>query len=566
MTFELRKNPDCELEPFQEIGVSKIAYKLRDKKHILAVSPGGSGKTVIVSNICYRYFLKSENKDDQILIFVHKEELLNGTRKTLHKWYNIISQEINAKTKHLQDVNVFVIMVETFERRSEIEKFFNHFNKAKIIIFDEAHLGFFEKIFVHFPLSKKIGFTATPISANKKKPLKDFYNDIVVIAKPSELIALNEYKRDRGIVPAITYSLSSIDRNSLKKKGEDFDEKVMGDEFKKKKQIQNTINNYIRLGYGKKFFCYNPNIESSLEIHQAFLDAGLNSRHIDGKKNGKYGNDRYRKETFEWFENTPNAILHNVGIATIGTDIPSAEGCIINRSTMSQTLWIQMCVRSSRPYRYPDGTYKDYSIILDMGDNAIGGGLLEPTFDHDWEFIFNNPKTSTRGGIAVIKECPDCGAITYASARICLAKKYSALDDDYEECGFMFPIKNKEEDLIERTLVKITNEIDVKKNIDFFKDKKEYYSYYESINQVAYIARTELKGNYLDASYLKELYGIAHLKGSEWFKLKAKRKYPNFKEDIMRILSDQLIKLGFIIIPEEKEESIDYVPFEGGVI
>lgn len=541
---------EYKLEKYQDDGVNNISKSLSVNQRVIAVSPGGSGKTVIISNICKRVLDKSPNT--QIVIFVHKKELLDSARKTIFLWYGLKSQEISSDTKNLENVNIFVCMVETFDRRAtNVNRFLSHFNNVGLVIIDEVHLGNFKKILVHFPLAKTIGFTATPISANKKEPINKFYQDIIVVTKPSELIKLNEEKRDRGIVPSVTFGLKNIERSSLKMKGDDFDEDYMGKEFSKTKQVSNTVNAYITHSYGKKMFCYNSNIEHSLIVTKAFQDAGLNARHVDGKKSGQYGNPKYREDVFKWFNNTPNAILCNVGIATIGTDVPSADGCIINRSTTSLTLWIQMCVRSSRPYRYPNGEYKDHSIILDLGDNAAGGGLLEPTFDHDWENYFNNPKSLKKTGVGVVKDCPNCGAITYSSARICLAKKYNWLDDSYEECGHIFSINEQKEDLIERTLVKITTNIDVKANIDFFKDRKEYYSFYQTLNQLANLVRSEVESDYLDAHYLNTIFEVSIFKASEWFKLMGKRRYPNFKEDIKNKMIESLKKLGFIIPVEE---------------
>lgn len=552
-----------KLEIFQENGINEISNELREYMSVCGVSPTGSGKSVIIANIAYRFINKNPNKN--VIIFVHRDELLNGIRKELLKWFNIISQKIDRHTNYIdQNCRIFVSMVETFDRRSESNSFLDNFKSIGLCMVDECHLDSFTKIFEHFLEAKRIGFTATPKLAKKNKALKDYYQRCVIISNIPELIDLNKIKRNRGVVPALEYDLGTVDKKKFGKKGDDYDEKKMGDEFGDKYQIQNTLKAYLNLAYNKKTIIFNANIDHSIKMHNALIEAGLNSRHLDSDKKGKFASDKYRKETWEWFENTPNAILNNVGIATIGNDVKSIECVIINKSTLSETLFRQMIGRGSRAFIFDDGRIKEYFMILDMGKNLRDNHSWRYDYNVDWKEVFYNPRVSKREGVAPIKTCPECGAINYATARFCQGKvinqsydaekRESFFNKRLLDCGFMFSFNIREEDLIEREMILLSNKINVPETIKVYRDKKEYYSFFNIFQQIAAQARETIKSNYLDSKQLVYLYEIAYNKACEWNKVKEKRRYSNFKEDIKDKLLVNLKNLGFDIPVEEIEE------------
>lgn len=557
-----------KLDDYQEKAISELAEKLKIHNSAILQSETGSGKTVIFSAITQRYITKS---DKNVIIFVHTRELLVQTRRTLMNWYGIVSQKIDAKTKSIEpNTRVYVAMVETFNNRAASQRFLNHFSDIGISIYDEVHRGNFKKLFVHFCDSKRIGVTATPVYSNKKDPLKNYFADIVVGPDIEELIEVNRLNPRRGVVPCITYSLKNINRSDLKVKGEEFDEDFMGEEFSKKKQIQNTIDAYIKYAYGTKAICFNANVKHSLLMHQAFLDNGLNSRHLDGNKGGMYGNDAYREDCFKWLKETPNAILCNVGIATTGFDDPSIETVILNSSMMSLTLYRQKCGRGARPYVYPDGRIKKDFLILDMGDNVVGGGFNQWSDKVDWRFMFENPKIP-RPGVAVVKSCPNCGAINFASARICNGMTIDPVTDEEIKCEYVFPIKSAEEDTVFKEMVRITSDgISVSDCIKMFEDRSEYYAMYQLYTQIANLCRKNITSNYLDSEQLDGIFQSAEMKLKEWHKLTGKRIFPNFKAGVRSAMIKELTRVGFIITPAELleldgVELSDFPEFKGTV-
>ena len=466
-----------ELRKYQEELCNNLARKLASgKRKVIAQLATGGGKTISFAAISSRFISKS-NKS--VLILVHRKELLQQTRRTLYNAFDINCQIIIAGMKHVPPAPVYVGMVETVNRRIDRLK------NIGLVIIDECHIANFNKIHQHFTDAYFIGFTATPLAASKEKPLNQFYDDIVCGIDIPDLIQMG------SLCPNQTYAArDAVDRKSLATKGGEFDTGLMGVEFSKQQHINNTIKIYQQKADGTKAIVFNSTIDHSIKVTEAFISAGYNARHFDGATESKE-----RDEVLAWFEHTDGAILCNVGIATTGFDEPTIETVIVNRSTMSMPLWLQMTGRGSRPTEN-----KVQFTILDMGGNAVTHG--DWCDSRDWESIFWNPPKKGKEGVAPVKDCPQCGAILPASTRVC------------KICAFEFPPPKQkiEEELGEFVL--ITKNMQVAQMIEANKNRKEYFSFFEIgrelAQQVKYYTKemTDEKFTFILQQY--------HEKAKEW--------------------------------------------------
>lgn len=588
-------NPNKQLDYFQVRGISgingsKSIYSLikRGKKNILAVSPGGSGKTVMQAKVSYDY-ITTTTKD--VAIFVHRRELLNHSRIELDEWYGIYSQRIDDKTKNISSgTRVFVCMVETFDRRS-IESFLKYFDNVGLYMIDECHLQHFNKIFKRFPEAIRIGWTATPISANKLEPLIFNYDDIIVMATIPELIELNRINPKRGIVSCYGHDFTidiGVKKDQLKKnkKGEYIDS-VMGTAFSGARQIQNTLSAIEKHGKNAKGIIFNANIEHSLEMHNAMLYYGFNSQHIDSDSKSKYSSDSHRKFIFGdglnhkgWLNEIDKGFLNNVGIATIGTDVKSVNFVGVNKRTTSFTLFWQMVFRANRAYVDEHGVIKEYFTLVDTGNNMLGSdydgeghGVYYDEDNFNWEFIFRNPKLPKQGSTP-IKSCPECGAINTAQTRVCSAKILSPLDDEETICGYIFEINEQEEfeDIVIREMILVSDivksKVSVQKTIDYINNSSLNVNsgFYKIIEQCCNVFRIELETKkvvYLSQDNIEinqvefeEIYKTIYNKVCEWFKVIGSKKWINHKVTIRKEIVNKLTKLN-IIFPKQEIEEID---------
>lgn len=470
--------------PYQNKLVDSLAKLLSKLKRIVGQLATGGGKTVIFSGIAKRYIEKNPGK--AVLILVHRDELLKQTRKTAFNSFNLECQPITKGMKYIPHADVYVGMVESTWRR--IVKLNPNIG---LVIVDECHRLEFAKFYSHFKDEIFIiGFSATPLSANKKKPLKNYFDDIVCGADIPELIA------DGFLCQNITYSPKEIvDRKELmvKKGQDDFDLTIMGEKYSSPKYINNTVQAYEKWAKGTKTLIFNVNIEHSRAVTSAFNLAGYNVKHLDSTMN-----DTERKRILHWYHVTADAILCNIGITTMGFDEPTVETVMVNRATQSMPLWIQMCGRGSRPT-----PTKSAFTIIDMGGNGLVHGDWNQT--RDWYEIFHNPPKPGKDTAAPVKSCPNCDAIIPAASRVC------------PFCGFKYSEaeKNIEAELYD--FVVITKDIDVAEVMKQHSAKKDYYAFFKIGKELAAEAKKTIPKMCDDyANFILLRY---HDLAREWIKL-----------------------------------------------
>ncbi|MFN8994475.1 MAG: DEAD/DEAH box helicase family protein [Pseudomonadota bacterium] len=480
-----------QLRDYQIKLTDDVIRKLSKRKVIAQLATGG-GKTVCFSSITKRYIDKHEKS---VLILVHRKELLQQTRRSLHNAFNLDCQIIIAGMKTISYNRIYVGMVETVKRRID------QLHNIGMIIIDEAHIANFNLIHNHFPESYFIGFTATPLAAAKDKPLKNYYNDIVCGIDIADLIKIGSLCANE------TYAAKdSVNRKELSIKAGEFDNNLMGLEFSQPQHVKNVVKIYKEKAEGTKAIVFNVNIEHSLKVTDAFKEAGYNCRHFDGETDSNE-----RTEVLSWFENTPGAILCNVGIATTGLDEPTIETVIVNRSTMSMPLWLQMTGRGSRPTEF-----KKTFTIIDMGGNAITHG--DWCDRHNWDYLFWNPPKKGEG-VAPVKDCPKCMRILHAKVMIC------------PECGHEFPPPKQkvEEELSEFVLVtKNINVLDIIYECRFNQEYRPFFKLAESFAR-------ELKYTTKELNQEKFIFTLHILedKHREWCRLVGK-KYDQWHQNLTR--------------------------------
>lgn len=483
-----------ELRQYQHDGIDNVARKVGEgKRKIVCQLATGGGKTVMFAGLCMRYL---ERQDKDILILVHRLELLKQTRATIYEWFGVIAERITDETTTIAPARIYVAMVETINNR--LKKNPKYLRNIGMLIVDECHLLHFRKVLEYFPEALTIGYTATPISAVKTVPLNSVYEDIVACVDIPTLINLN------SLVPCQTYAAKNINRDALKVSGGDFNEDKMAEEYKKVRHVENAVAAYERHCLGKKVLVFNCNVEHSKIVCDAFLSRNYNARHLDA-----LASKSEREETLAWFKSTPDAILCNIGILTTGFDEPSVEAIIVNRATKSLPLWLQMCGRGARPY-----ANKQFFTIMDLGDNALALG--EWNFSHDWkDWFFNPDKTKKGGGVAPIKVCVNdlCEQIISANARVC------------PKCGTAQPFREPtyEERTVEFVLISKT-QINVSDIItEISNGRKEdgtpynpYYALHKIKKNIIHGFKQEFKVNKIDDATAYKLLAAYQEKVSEW--------------------------------------------------
>lgn len=309
--------------------------------------------------------------------------------------------------------NLYLASVDTLRNRK--------WPNVGYLIPDECHERKFDEICLKFKKAGGYisGFTATPIRSGKAfldefedytGQLGDIYDDMVIPTTVSDLIKGDEVTGETYLVPSITYSVKT-DNSELKTSksfGElDYSKESMFQKANNSFSYASVVNKYIELTPNTKFLCFNINVEHSIKQAQEFNMRGIPTAHVDGTTPLSE-----RKKIFKDFKYGILKGLCNVGVATKGYDEPTIETIIVNRATMSLSLWLQMCGRGGRPC---DEIGKTFFNIIDMFGNVYTHLWWE--YEHEWSL--KKDYISKTIGVAPIKECEHCQAIIALTATTC---------------------------------------------------------------------------------------------------------------------------------------------------
>ncbi len=377
------------LRDYQVDSVAQVqrAFASGSKRVILCL-PTGAGKTVIFSDIAARAAAKGK----RVAILTHRRELLSQAGK-LNSCEVLMVETLNNAIKRGLDLSQY-----------------------DLLVVDEAHIGNFRKVLKGFE-GFVIGATATPISS---PPLKEQYNAIVCPVGIESLIGQG------WLAVPKTYAMHPVDTSKLATARGEYTEASLDDAFNKPKVYEGVVSEFVKKWRDKKAIVFCVNISATINTAIEFIKQ-LGPGRVWGVHSKQSPQERER--IIAEFSASKNGILVNCGIATTGFDCPDIEVVVINRATKSVALWLQMVGRASRR----TSAKSDFT-ILDFGENVTRLGFWQEP--RDWAHLFENPKKKGEG-VAPVKDCPACGFVAYASARICA------------NCGAEFPEPKKtEEDII----------------------------------------------------------------------------------------------------------------------
>lgn len=500
------------LRPYQHQAINQIFLNAESgiRKQIYQL-PTGAGKTITFGGLVDQFLTKYYKS--QVLIVVHRTELLKQCRETFYKAFQRNSFPVMASVKHIPHSQIYVGMVETVFNRMKSNP--DLFKNVGLLIVDEVHIANFNKLYEHFPSALIVGVTATPISASKKHPLRDNFDDIVTGPQIGELI------KDNHLMPNMTYSLKGINRKSFGVKRGEFDNFTMGKVFGNSRHVNNTVEAFQRLCEGQKTLIFNCNIEHSKLVNAAFISAGYNSKHLDGNES-----DINRKNILSWFNKTPNAILNSVGILTMGFDEPSIFNVIVNRSTMSLPLWLQMTGRGSRLY-----DNKNFFRIIDMGGNALAHG--DWAAERNWNAIFHYPdEPNSFRGIAPIKICRSCEAIIPAQTTTC------------PFCGYIHErIINYDRVLPEFELLTSNYNVFRQVAINNKIGAKEWKTFFDILNHTVTILKYKIGETEITDEFIEKSWKIFETKVIEWRRAIKKPYAKNIQAFARLKFEENLLKL-----------------------
>lgn len=405
------------LRPYQSELIYDIRDALKSHKHILAVSPTGSGKTIIMAKLVQL----SNSKGKNILITSNRTSILNQNDSAIRK-FGIKAYPITPKRKNLPNKNVSVCMTQTMRRRIEKDEWRKYLNSLDLLIIDESHESHASFIFEYIPdTCYVIGLTASPIRYGQQKQLGLYYTHIVQGLSVKELINMG------SLVPAKTFSFVPPKLTDIPYGHDgDYSRQQMAKKFEKNELYSGVVEEWFRLTPNTKTIVFCCSSEQTIQITKQFVDSGIDARYsLSGSfdTDAEYSGDN--DEILQQFKNNEFQVLVNLGMLISGMDCPDIRTVILSFATVSLSKYLQCLGRGSRPSKG-----KSYFTVLDFGGNVERLGLYDD--DRTWSLWHN---TSEPGGIVPTHECPSCFYLVPVSSKSCPL------------CGFVFPTKQEQQEI-----------------------------------------------------------------------------------------------------------------------
>lgn len=409
--MELTTN--INLRHYQHAAIEVIRNKFTTGHRQLFCLPTGGGKTIIFNEIARAAAAKGK----KVLILTDRLELLSQTEKKSP----VPCSVIDSKTKVIDSLftNLFIGMIRSVINRFEM------LPKFDLVIIDEAHRGDFNALLAIFEKSNPnlfvLGVTATPVST-RKNVLINHYHQF------TNGVTIQELIKNGFLCKPRYFAIDSVDLGNVKIKAGEYDEDQMFDAYNQTDIYDGLIENYMAIAHGKKTIVFCINIKHTILTYEAFKAQKLPAFLVHS---GLTKDEREYNLTA--FKNSPDGIMVNCGILTTGYDEPAIEVVILNRSTTSLALYMQMCGRGSRPY-----TDKDVFIILDMGFNIANLGDWDQNVNWSAHFsgkLLKDPKQKEKEKLKIAAEKREFDirekllAFSIAVERIDSAKKKAELVD-----------------------------------------------------------------------------------------------------------------------------------------
>ncbi len=396
-----------ELRKYQENAITDLRNILMaGKRKPVMVLPTGAGKSIIFGQLISNVV----DKGNKVLWLVHRRNLVLQMRDVLNQ-FDINPGLIMAGMETDLDNPVQLGTIQTYARRLKLRDIDlnNFFIDADILLVDEAHRSLSKQYreIIDLYLSKVIiGCTATPMGP-AGRGMGEVYNSIV------DVVGVAELTQDGYLSPARYFAAETPDLSDIKVSMGDYVVKELEPKTNTKKLNGDIVDNWLRLGEGRKTIIFCVNVKHSVAVCEAFWRQGISAEHLDARSS-----DADRESVFKRMQSGHTTIICNVGLYQEGLDVPDVSCVVMARPTKSLGLYRQCLGRGLRISKeHPD------CLILDHGGTVEEHGFLDEKVV--WALdgkqvayqIPKDPKKKQKAkctacGLVFEKldRCPDCGS------------------------------------------------------------------------------------------------------------------------------------------------------------
>lgn len=388
-------------------------FKRSKAKRLCMTGPTGCGKTVIAARIIADYVKRGK----RVLFVVHRRELaIQAFEQIRRGGVGLVDLGVimgsdavlaSGRERVNPDAAVQVCGIQTLIAREARPP-------ADLVIVDECHRTMadsYQTLLTDYPEARHLGLTATPIRFDGRG-LGDFYEELYVIAKPSELIA------GGFIVEPRAYTVPERERPELKglrlSQG-DYSLRELEARVNKRSLVGTIVNEVRRHAMNLQTVVFAVGRMHAEHIARQLKRARISCAVLLGDTP-----QAERTEILRRFEKKEIHVIVNVAVLTEGWDMPVCKCVVIARPTRSLTYYLQMTGRFERPYR------GQRPILLDHVGACLRRGFGLPTDEREWKLVTGR-ESGNGESVAPWKVCPECNFNVPAGALVC------------SECDYSFP-------------------------------------------------------------------------------------------------------------------------------
>ena len=349
----------------------------------LAVSPTGSGKTVLFSYITSQVL----KRGSRVIIVAHRREILDQISATLKRVgvpHGFIQAGKSASTQP-----AMVASIQTLARRLDTVP------APDLVIIDEAHHSVsksYVQMFAAWPTAKFIGVTATPERLDGKG-LGAMFDRMVMGPSVQWLI-------DNGFLAQPVYYAPRevVDLSQVHTVAGDFDRSEAEEIVDTPRITGDAVTHYVRFCNRQRAVAFCISVAHAQHVADTFNSCGIPSASIDGTLDPEV-----RKQRVEDLTSGKILVLTSCELISEGFDLPAVNAAILLRPTHSLSMHLQQVGRALRPY-----PGKTNAIILDHVGNCLRHGLAEQ--ERDWD-LSGREKRLKKSSLVETKQCSKCFAI-----------------------------------------------------------------------------------------------------------------------------------------------------------
>ena len=349
-----------QLRPYQEQLIDGIRAQIRAGcRSILAVSPTGSGKTVMFS------YITSRSKE-RVYIVVHRSEILDQISRTLSQ-FSVQHGRIQSGFPFAPMHRIQIASVDTLAQRHA------HCIPPGIIIIDEAHHAVtqsYRTVFNAWPQALRLGVTATPERLDGA-PLSDVFDSMALGPTVEWLISEGMLARPIYYGPE-----HDVKRGTI---------------------VGHPEHHLERICPGARAVVFCTSIRHARTMAQRFTDAGIAAESIDGQQSIDQ-----RAAIIRRLERKEIRAVTSCELISEGFDLPAVDAAVLLRKTDSLALHLQQIGRVLRPSPGKTNAY-----ILDHVGNVAKHGTAEQ--QRDW--AIDGLPASQRGAASKMRRCKNCFAM-----------------------------------------------------------------------------------------------------------------------------------------------------------